>query len=81
MTEYTAESFRQKLLCAPIGERVVYHVGDLRRDQGDSVRFTLAEQKRIRSLARCALTLFEKGFIHLFQRRVDKGFEYLAVRR
>lgn len=78
---YTGDSLTQKLACVPRGERIVYHVGDLLMDVGDDVRFTEPERKRIKTLAAQARKLFDQKVCHLFQRRLAKGWEYLAVKR
>jgi hypothetical protein len=64
------------------GDRVIYHRGYLAVDRvrGSS---DLSEQDRreLVAVAKAALTLAERGEIHLIQRRIKSGsFSYLAVR-
>lgn len=78
---YTANSLSKRIDTAVPGEWIVYHVGDIQRDLGNHIQFTEFEHERIRGTIRKAMQLWKEGLVHLVQKRVARGFEYIAIRR
>ncbi len=75
-------------LCAWVGqaypgEQLVYYTGFLAIDTGpDSAMPTPAARQELRRVADRAYQLFEKGLVHLVQRREEPGeYTYLIVAR
>jgi hypothetical protein len=65
--------FDHQVKRALLGERIIYHVGNLAcdREWKPATEFT----------ARAAWVAMEDGRVDLIQRRVVEGFEYIAIKR
>lgn len=64
------------------GNRITYHTGFLAIDRSVFVKgLPVKEKETIGRLADCALKLADRGLVHLIQRRVKDGYEYIAEKR
>lgn len=58
------------------GEQIVYHTGSLMKDRLFGSQFL-----RVFAVAAAAWDAMERGEVHLAQRRVRDGYEYVAIKK
>lgn len=82
------EEFEDWISNARTGQVYTYHVGYLAIDRGtiincpNSDRTLVIPNGDIDGLATLALEGFERGKLHLFQRKIhDREYEYIAMKR
>lgn len=80
------KSFRAWLRYGPVGSRYLYHQGFLAADRethsiGEGV-LTIRTVEPLNSIAGTAMTLAEKGALHLLQHKIGPGmYQYIAQKR